>query len=97
MNKQDLISHGAQAIGITKAKSGEAIEVIFARIAEAIVHGEEVAVAGFGKFLQKQRQATTARNPQTGEKINVPAKRVPQFKPHKTFATAVNQSQQGGS
>jgi len=51
--------------------------------------GEEVSVAGFGIFAVKDRAARVARNPKTGEPVNVPAKRVPKFKPAKALKEAV--------
>jgi DNA-binding protein HU-beta len=73
----------------------KAINVIFAAITESIQKGGIVRLIGFGTFAVKQRQARTARNPRTGEAIQVPAKRVIRFSPGKALKEAVaNQSKE---
>jgi DNA-binding protein HU-beta len=89
MNKADIINKIADEIGTTKADAERAVEVIIAAIEKSLKSGEEVSIAGLGIFSAKVRNARTARNPRTGEAIEVPAMRVPKFRPAKALKDAV--------
>ncbi len=89
MNKADIINKVADEIGTTKADAERAIEVIISSIEKSLKSGEEVSIAGLGIFSAKVRNARTARNPRTGETIEVPAMRVPKFRPAKALKDAV--------
>jgi DNA-binding protein HU-beta len=81
VNKGDLIDLVAKHTEITKAAAGKAVDAIFDGIAGALDKGDKVAIVGFGTFLVKKRKARTGINPKTKEKISIPAKKVPAFKP----------------
>ncbi len=89
MNKADIINKIADEIGTTKADAERAVEVIITTIEKSLKSGEEVSIAGLGIFSAKVRNARTARNPRTGEAIEVPAMRVPKFRPAKALKDAV--------
>ncbi len=89
MNKQALVEAVHETLGDTKASAERAVDTIFNSIVETIKKGEEVSVAGFGIFSAKERAARTARNPRTGEAIQVPAMRVPKFRAAKALKDAV--------
>lgn len=89
MNKADIINKIADEIGTTKADAERAVEVIITAIEKSLKSGEEVSIAGLGIFSAKVRNARTARNPRTGEAIEVPAMRVPKFRPAKALKDAV--------
>lgn len=89
MNKQGLVEKVQEVLGGTKADAERAVDAIFDNITKSLKSGGEVSVAGFGIFVAKQRAARTARNPRTGESIQVPAMRVPKFKPAKALKEAV--------
>lgn len=89
MNKADLAEAVFNKIGGTKKASEDAVETVFSSIANALGKGEEVSVSGFGTFLAKKRAARTARNPRTGEAVNVPEMMVPKFRPGKGLKDAV--------
>lgn len=89
MNKAELIAAVAEQAGITKTQAGKAIEAITDNIAAAMHKGESVTLAGFGTFHAKDRAARTGRNPQTGESVEIPARRIPSFKPGKGLKDAV--------
>jgi nucleoid DNA-binding protein len=90
MNKSEFIS----AIGNrTLKKDAEVKAIIDAAtdiIREKLSEGENVAITGFGAFETRERAATTARNPRTGETVEVPARKVPAFKPAKALKDAVD-------
>ncbi|HEC30457.1 MAG TPA: HU family DNA-binding protein [Candidatus Yonathbacteria bacterium] len=89
MNKQALVDKVHETLGDTKASAERAVDTVFDSIANSLTNGEEVSVAGFGIFSAKERAARTARNPRTGESIQVPAMRVPKFRAAKALKDAV--------
>jgi DNA-binding protein HU-beta len=90
MNKNELAGVVADKAGITKAQASDAIDATLEAITKALKSGDEVRLLGFGNFAVAQRKATTARNPQTGATVNVPASKAPKFKPGKALKDAVN-------
>lgn len=85
-NQKDLINALRKSAGFRPESAEEAVRAIFSIIREETEAGRTVRIPGFGQFRMKDRAARTARNPQTGEPIEVPAKRVLTFKPSKTAA-----------
>ncbi|NOY35665.1 MAG: HU family DNA-binding protein, partial [bacterium] len=77
MNKADLAEVINGVVGGTKADSERAIEAIIKAITDSLKKGEDVSISGLGIFSAKMRAARTARNPRTGEPIQVPAMKVP--------------------
>jgi DNA-binding protein HU-beta len=90
MNKNELVSAVADKSGITKSQAADAIDATLDIITSALKSGDEVRLLGFGNFVVADRKATTARNPQTGATVNVPASKAPKFKPGKALKDAVN-------
>jgi len=89
MNKLDLTNKVQEITGGTKVQADRIVETIISAITDTLKKGEEVSIAGLGIFSTKQRAAREARNPRTGEKISVPAMRVPKFRPAKALKDAV--------
>lgn len=77
--------------GLTKKQVETIINTIFGGMRDALARGEKIEIRGFGNFRLKQRNAKTARNPRTGEKVQVPAKQVLHFKVGKPFHNALNE------
>lgn len=90
MNKKDLVQIVAKKANITKKESEEIITVILETIIKAVSEGERVTLVGFGAFEARERKAREGRNPQTGEKLIIPATRVPTFSVGKFFKDRVN-------
>lgn len=90
MNKQDLINKMASEAGITKLAAKAALQAFEHGVIEALANGDSVQMVGFGTFSTTQRSARTARNPATGEAVQVPAKTAVKFKAGKGLAEAVN-------
>ncbi|MBM3327340.1 MAG: HU family DNA-binding protein [Calditrichaeota bacterium] len=89
MNKADLVRSIATKSG-SKQKSAEAMLKAFTdTIIEAVGDGEKVSLVGFGSFGILERKARAGRNPATGAKIKIPAKKVPKFTPGKKFSATV--------
>ncbi len=89
MNKAALADLIHAKIGGTKTQSEEVVEMIIDSIISTLKKGEEVSLAGLGIFSAKKRAARTARNPKTGETVQVAATTVPKFRPAKAFKDAV--------
>jgi nucleoid DNA-binding protein len=89
MNKGDLISQVSKVVG-TKKEAQAAVECVFASIKEALTQDEAVQLIGFGTFKTIERKARKGRNPQTGEEIQIEAKKVPKFVPGQALKNAVN-------
>ena len=75
--------------GLTKLQVVEVVDAMIEAITGALAQGNKVEIRGFGNFKVKQRGARKARNPKTGEMVEVPAKRVPFFRPGKELKTMV--------
>jgi integration host factor subunit beta len=90
MTKADLIEQVAQLAEVTR-KDGEVIvETIFDSIVKSLRAGDKIEIRGFGSFRTRQRKPRTGRNPKTGAKVDVPAKKIPYFKPSKELKDLVN-------
>ena len=89
MTKQDLIEEVQKIADLSRKQAKEIVEGIFESITNSLSKGEEVAISGFGTFRVVKRSAREAINPKTGEKIHVPAKVVPKFRPAKALKEAV--------
>jgi len=84
----DLINHVASEAGVEKSAAKKAVDAVFAGIVEAAKQGEEVNLAGFGKFKVKDSPARQGRNPATGETIEIAASRKLGFSPAKQVKDA---------
>ncbi|TAK57949.1 HU family DNA-binding protein [Patescibacteria group bacterium] len=89
MNKQAIIDAVHAVLGGTKVQAEQAVETVVNSIINTLKKGEEVSIAGVGIFSVKQRAAREARNPRTGEAIQVPAMKVPKFRAAKALKDAV--------
>ncbi len=89
MNKQDIAEKVHGVLGTTKADAERAVEAMIETIVNSLKGGDEVSIAGLGIFKTKMRAARTARNPRTGESVQVPAMRVPKFQAAKALKEAV--------
>ena len=90
MKKTDIVEKIADKFDITKAEAERIVDFIFMDLlTNAMAKGEQVSIPGFGFFEGKMRAARTARNPQTGDKIDVPAMRVPKMRAAKALKDAV--------
>ncbi|MFN3285362.1 MAG: HU family DNA-binding protein [bacterium] len=79
MNKEQLIERVASKTGLSKKDANAALDAILDGITSALKKGEKVTLVGFGTFTVRRRKAREGRNPQTGEKIRIPARKVPAF------------------
>ncbi|UCZ53430.1 HU family DNA-binding protein [Bacillus shivajii] len=89
MNKTELINAVAEKAEFTKKDATTAVDAIFETITESLQKEESVQLIGFGNFEVRERSARKGRNPQTGEEIEIPASKVPAFKPGKALKDSV--------
>lgn len=89
MNKTELVNVVAAKTGLSKKDADVAAKAVLDAVTEALAKGEKVQLVGFGTFEVKERAAKTARNPRTGETIEVAASKVPAFKAGQALKDAV--------
>ena len=80
MNKLELISVLKQRADLTKTEAAEVVEIFFDSLTEALSNQERVEIRGFCSFFIKEYKSYTGRNPKTGDKVTIPAKKLPFFK-----------------
>lgn len=91
MTKSVLIEKIAEKVkGLTKKQTEVVVETVFESIKDALAQGGKVEIRGFGNFKLRSRKARKARNPKTGEAVEVPAKKVPYFKVGKELREMIN-------
>ncbi len=90
MNKGDLIDVVAEAIGVSKADAGVAVNAVFSSIEGCLQSGDKAAFVGFGTFSIQHRPARDGRNPATGKTIKIKAKNAVKFKAGKALVDAMN-------
>ena len=89
MNKTGLVNEIAAKAQLNKVDAKKALEATLETIAEALKNEDKVQLIGFGTFEVRHRAARKGRNPQTGAEIEIPASKVPAFKPGKALKDAV--------
>lgn len=89
LGKTQLVEYVADRAGLSKAAAKAAVDATFGTITEALKQGGKVQITGFGTFAVTKRKKRTGINPQTKEKINIPAKKAPKFTPGKTLKEVV--------
>lgn len=90
MNKNELVKVVAEKTALTQKDVAYVVDEFFGAMQETLVRGEEVALAGFGKFVVKQRAARESINPRTKEVVQVAASKAVAFRPSKNIKEAVN-------
>ncbi|MCZ6680703.1 MAG: HU family DNA-binding protein [Candidatus Poribacteria bacterium] len=89
LTKQDVVGKVAESTGLSKKDAGSALDAVISAVQDALAAGDSVGLIGFGTFEVKTRAAREGRNPQTGDPISIPEKKVPTFKPGKGLREAV--------
>ncbi len=83
MNKAELVNKVSDEVGLSKRETQKVVDAIIETIGDTLSRGEKVTLVGFGTFRVRGRKARRGVNPQTGESIQIPAKKVPKFTPGK--------------
>lgn len=92
MTKAELVERVADSAQLTKKHAELIVNTVFESIVQSLKEGEKIELRGFGSFRIRQRGSRIGRNPKTGEKVDVPPKRIPYFKPGKELKDLLNDS-----
>ncbi|HLW49033.1 MAG TPA: HU family DNA-binding protein [bacterium] len=92
MNKEGLVDYVAAATGETRKQVSQVLDAILAGITDALRRDEKVTLVGFGTFQVRSRAAREGRNPRTGEKIQIPARKAPAFTAGKDLKAELGRS-----
>lgn len=90
MTKADIVEKVYDKIGFSKKEASELVELVFGTLKDRLVSGEKVKVSGFGKFEVREKKSRIGRNPQTGERITISARRVLNFSPSQVLKAMLN-------
>ena len=90
MTKADLVEEVIRTTELPRKDSEVIVETVFESIIQALQTGDKIEIRGFGSFRTRERRGRTGRNPKTGAKVEVPAKKIPFFKPSKELKDFVN-------
>jgi integration host factor subunit beta len=97
MTKAELVEDVARAAELTKKDAERLVEIVFESIIDTLNGGEKIELRGFGSFRVRERGARRGRNPKTGDPVDIPAKRVPYFKPGKELKELINDPHTGAA
>ena len=93
LTKADLIEEVLRITELPRKESETIVETIFDSIIESLQKGQKIEIRGFGSFRTRERRGRVGRNPKTGAKVEVPAKKIPFFKPSKELKDFVNSAE----
>ncbi len=91
MTKAELVEKVANKINLTKKQTEVIVNTLFQSITDSLSEGDKVELRGFGSFRIRERNARVGRNPKSGEKVEVPSKKVPFFKAGKELRAIVDE------
>jgi integration host factor subunit beta len=90
MTKAELVDEVARVVQLTKKQAETIVNIVFDSIVDSLRAGQKIELRGFGSFRLRNRKSRTGRNPKTGEKVEVPSKKIPYFKPGKELKELIN-------
>lgn len=90
MTKAEIVETVYEKIGFSKKEAAEIVEMVFDTMKQTLERGEKIKISGFGNFVVRQKRPRIGRNPQTGEEIEITARKVLTFKPSQILKMALN-------
>ena len=90
MTKAELVDEVARVVQLTKKQAETIVNIVFDSIVDSLRAGQKIELRGFGSFRLRKREPRKGRNPKTGDKVDVPPKKVPYFKPGKELKDLIN-------
>lgn len=90
MTKAEIVEQIYEKIGFSKKESADIVELVFDTIKDTLSKGEKIKISGFGNFVVRQKRSRVGRNPQTGETIEITARKVLTFRPSQVLKSALN-------
>ncbi len=96
VTKADIIESVYEKVGFSKKEAADVVEMVFDTIKETLERGEKIKISGFGNFIVREKKSRVGRNPQTGEEIEISARRVLTFRPSQVLKNALNGPDEAG-
>ncbi len=93
MTKAELVDHVARSTHLTKKHAEQIVNTVFESIVDSLKDGEKIELRGFGSFRIRERGSRIGRNPKTGDRVAVPSKKIPYFKPGKQLKELLNEDE----
>jgi integration host factor subunit alpha len=90
MTKADVIDSVCSKVGFSKKESAEIVEMVFDTLKDTLERGEKIKLSGFGNFVVREKKSRVGRNPQTGQEIEISARRVLTFRPSQVLKNVLN-------
>jgi integration host factor subunit beta len=90
MTKADLVDVVIRVADLSKKDAESVVNTVFGQIMEALKGDDKIELRGFGSFRVRRRRSRLGRNPKTGDRVDVPSKRIPYFKPGKELRDLIN-------
>jgi integration host factor subunit alpha len=91
MTKADIIESIYEKVGLSKEESSRIVELVLEIVKETLEKGEKIKISGFGNFVVRQKRARRGRNPQTGQEIEISARKVLTFKSSPILKNVLNE------
>lgn len=95
MTKADIVEALYEKVGFSKKEAADLVELVFDTIKNTLAQGQKIKISGFGNFIVREKRSRIGRNPQTGESIEISARRVLTFRPSQVLRAEVNASLEG--
>src|SRR3954466_12534319 len=95
MTKADIVEALYEKVGFSKKEAADLVELVFDTIKTTLSQGQKIKISGFGNFLVREKRSRIGRNPQTGESIEISARRVLTFRPSQVLRAEVNGALEG--
>ncbi len=92
MTKADLVEEVVRVSSLSKRHAEIVVNTLFQSIIDALQKDDKIELRGFGSFRVRRRRSRLGRNPKTGDRVDVPSKRIPYFKPGKELKDVINGS-----
>src|SRR6478735_2577695 len=95
MTKADIVEALYEKVGFSKKEAADLVELVFDTIKGTLAQGQKIKISGFGNFVVREKRSRVGRNPQTGQSIEISARRVLTFRPSQVLRAEVNASLEG--
>lgn len=95
MTKADIVESLYEKIGFSKKEAADLVELVFDTLKGTLAQGQKIKISGFGNFVVREKRARVGRNPQTGQSIEISARRVLTFRPSQVLRAEVNAALDG--
>lgn len=95
MTKADIVEALYEKVGFSKKEAADLVELVFDSLKDTLAHGQKIKISGFGNFVVREKKSRVGRNPQTGQSIEISARKVLTFRPSQVLRSEVNTALEG--